>query len=717
MKTYKPNEIRNIAVIGSSGSGKTSLTEAMLYKYGVISKKGTVSNNNTISDFHPIEHSFGKSVFPSLMCTEIEDCKINFIDTPGMSDFVGGVASALSVVSTSLMVVNAAHGVEAGTEVAYRMANTNKTPIIFAFNFIDSSDANYDKTLDEVNDLVGKNKPVVIQFPVSTGPDTNAIIDVLKMTMCKYTNGKREMVDIPDEFKDRAAELHNALVEKAAENDEELMEKYFDKGELSEDELRKGIKLGMADNSLYPIFCCSAEKEMGVYRIMEFIKGTVPSPVDVKPKVDLNGGEPKREANAPTSIFIYKVDIEQHVGEVTYFKVISGTVKEGLDLINTNNDTKERLSQIFTVEGKNRTKAVELQAGDLGATVKLKNSRANHTLCEKGISYKFEPIKFPTPLYTVAIKAENEAEDEKMGECLTKLSNEDPTFVIEHSKELRQILVHCRGEHHLSILHWYFDNVFNMKICISTPRIAYRETITKIAQADYRHKKQSGGAGQFGEVHIVIEPYEDGMPSPASYNINGKETKVSLRNTDEHTLPWGGKLVFCNCIVGGAIDARFLPAILKGIMEKMEEGPLTGSYARDIRVCVYDGKMHQVDSNELSFKLAGRNAFSAAFKNAAPRILEPIYDISVRVPSDKIGDVMSDLQTRRAIIMGMDSEYGYEKIEAKVPLKEIAKYSTALSSLSQGRGVFSIKFSNYEKVPTDIQEELIANYEKEESEV
>lgn len=717
MKVYQTKEIRNITVIGNSGVGKTTLVESMLFEGGVINRRGDIKSKSTASDYNLVEQEYGNSVHATVLYTEFEGCKINIIDTPGMDDFVGGVIPALSVAATGLLVFNAVNGVEVGTEIANRNAEKYHKPLIFVINHLDHENSNWENTIEMAKTTFG-NKLAIVQYPLNPGLTYNKVIDVLKMKMLQWgpNGGAPEILDIPASELERAEEVHNQLVEMAAENDEELMELFFEQGNLSEDEMRKGLKLGMVSRSLYPVFCTCAARDMGIRRLMEFICNVAPHPGELAPVETVDGKLIKMEASGPTSIFVFKTAIEQHVGEVTYFKVISGILKEGMDLINTTRNSKERISQIYATAGKNRVKVPEMMAGDIGATVKLKDVKHNHTLSEKDADINFPALKFPAPRYTTAIKAVNEADEEKMGEYLHKLSEEDPTYVIEYSKELKQILLHGQGEYHINTLKWYFDNIFKISIQFSKPKIPYRETITKVAQGDYRHRKQSGGSGQFGEVHMVIEPYEEGMPAPDTYKIDGKEMKVSLRGTEVTDLSWGGKLVFCNCIVGGSIDARFHPAILKGIMEKMEEGPLTGSYARDIRVCIYDGKMHPVDSNEISFRLAGRNAFSQAFKNAGPKILEPIYDVEVLVPSDRLGDVMGDLQGRRALIMGMSSEKGFEKILAKVPLKEMDKYSTALSSITQGRAMFKLKFASYEKVPSEIQEELLKAYEAEHAE-
>jgi len=717
MKTYPTDKIRNIALIGNAGSGKTSIAEAMLFEGGVIDRKGTVGGKNTASDYNEIEHENENSVFSTVLYTEFNDHKINIIDTPGADDFVGGVISSFYAADVAVMLINAQQGIEVGTEILNRHCEKYNKPFMFVMNKLDHEGANYEKSIESLKTTFG-NKLVVVQYPVSNGPDFDSIIDVLMMKMYKFNDkGEREILEIPADQKDTAEELHNTLVEAAAENDEQLMELFFEKGSLDENEMRKGITAGLITRGMFPLFCASAEKSYGIKRVLEFITNVAPAPNVMPAPVTIDGKEILCKEDSPTGLFVFKTANESHIGEINYFKVVSGQVTEGMDLTNNNTETKERLSQLYAVAGKNRTKVTKLVAGDIGAAVKLKNTKTNHTLSEAKNSFKFAPIKFPEAKHRTAIRAINESDDEKLGEALSRLHEMDPTVNIEYSKELKQIILYGQGEYHLNnIVKWHLDNIYKIETEFYSPKIPYRETITKIAESSYRHKKQSGGSGQFGEVHMVIEPYKEGMPDPTSYKVNGKEIKVSVRNKEEHPLAWGGKLVYYNCIVGGSIDARFLPAILKGIMEKMEEGQLTGSYARDIRVAVYDGKMHPVDSNEISFKLAGRNAFKAAFKNAGPKIMEPIYNVEVIVPSDRMGDVMSDLQGRRAMIEGMNSDKGFEKLNAKVPLAELNKYSTALSSLTGGRATYTMKFAKYEQVPMDVQEKLIKTFEEQEDE-
>ena len=717
MKVYQSHEIKNIALLGSKGSGKTTLAEAMLYECGVIKRRGTVEGKNTVSDYFPVEKEYGYSVFSTVFYAEFLGKKLNVIDCPGADDFVGSAITALNVTDTGVIVIDSQYGVEVGTQNIFRTAENLNKPILFAMNQLDGEKADYDNVINQMHETFG-NRIVQVQYPLSCGPSFNAMIDVLLMKMYSWSpeGGTPTISEIPESEMEKARELNQKLVEAAAENDETLMEKFFEQGSLTEDEMREGIRKGLITRSIYPVFCVSALRDMGVRRMMEFLGNVVPF-VSEMPKPENTAGEKiAPDANGPTSIYCFKTTVEPHIGEVSYFKVMSGTVHQGDDLINVDRgDGRERLAQLFCVCGQIRTPVEELVAGDIGASVKLKDVRTGNTLNAKGCDYHFDFIKYPAPKYQRAIKPVNESDAEKLSEILTRMHEEDPTWQIEQSKELKQTIVSGQGEFHLRTLKWRIENNDKLAVEFIEPRIPYRETITKASRADYRHKKQSGGAGQFGEVHLIVEPYYDGMPAPDTYKFNNQEFRMNVRDTQTIDLEWGGKLVVCNCIVGGAIDARFIPAIVKGLMDRMEQGPLTGSYARDVRVGIYDGKMHPVDSNEISFRLAGRNAFSEAFKNAGPKILEPIYDVEVLTPADVMGDVMSDLQGRRAIIMGMSSEKGFEKITAKVPLKEMSSYSTALSSITGGRSSFSMKFASYELVPSDVQEKLLKAYEAEQT--
>ncbi len=710
MKVYQTNEIKNIALIGGAKSGKTTLAECMLFEGGLINRRGTVEDKNTVSDYREIELERQNSIYSTVLYTEVFDKKINIIDAPGFDDFVGEVLGALKVADTAIMLVNAQNGVEVGTEITWRQTNKCNSPVIFAVNQLEHEKANFDETIRQMKALFGE-KVTLIQYPVNVGHSFNTVIDVLKMKMLKFTTGggKVEISDIPESEKAKAEELHNKLVESAAEGDESLMEIFFDKGTLTEEELIKGLGKGIIARGLFPVLCICSKHNMGVSTLLEFISNNAPSPNVVGPEKSTDGKDIKIDDKGTAIAFVFKTTVEPHIGQVSFFKMISGTLAEGVDLVNSNTNSKERLTQFFVTAGKNRTKIEKVVAGDIASTIKLKDTHTNNTLLmpKDQSSLLVEPIKYPEPKFRTAVRAKNTADDEKLITIFREMHEIDQTILYEQSKELKQIILQGQGELHLNIAKWIVENLQKIEIEYFAPKIPYRETITKNAKSMYRHKKQSGGAGQFGEVHMLVEPYVVGKPDQTEFPIRGRE---------EHKLPWGGSLFFHNCIVGGAIDARFLPAILKGIMEKIEEGPLTGSYARDIIVNIYDGKMHPVDSNEISFRLAGRNAFREAFKNAGPKILEPIYDVEVIVPDEKMGDVITDLQGRRGVMMGMDSEGNYKKIIAKVPLAEMNRYSTSLSSITSGRATYGLKFAEYLQVPPDIQTQLLKDYEAQEKE-
>jgi len=709
MKVFQTKEIRNVALIGGAKSGKTTLAEAMIFEGGVINRRGSVEDKNTVSDYRPIELERQNSVSSSILYTLYNNKKINIIDTPGFDDFIGEVISALRVCDTALMVVNAQNGVEVGTEIYWRYTSKMEKPVVFVTNHLDVELANFDETVRQLKQQFG-NFVTVLQYPVNQGNGFNSIIDLLQMKMYNYPQGggKPEILDIPAGEKDKAEEMNAALIEELASKDEALMEEFFDKGTLSEEQINKALHIGLTTRSMFPVLCASSKHDVGVSRILEFITNSVPAPDEMPGVKTTDGKELTCKLSDPTSLFVFKTAIETHLGEISYFKVYGGEVTESQDMVNPNRNSKERISQLFVINGKNREKVEKFVAGDIGATIKLKSTFTNNTLNSlKNPDDIIKPTVFPNPKFRVAVKAKNANDDEKVGAVLNELAKMDPTLIFGFSKELRQQILQGQGELHLNLTKWHLENIEKVSIEYLAPRIPYRETITKPAKAVCRHKKQSGGAGQFGEVHMMIQPFKEGMADQTEFPIRGRDTIE---------LEWGGKLIMHNCIVGGAIDARFLPAILKGVMEKMEEGPLTGSYARDIVFNVYDGKMHPVDSNEISFKLAGRNAFKDAFKNAGPKILEPIYDVEVLVPEEKMGEVMTDLQGRRALIMGMDSEGNYQKIKAKVPLAEMNRYSTALSSLTSGRATYDMKFAEYVQVPADVQDKLLKAYEEEEQE-
>ena len=711
MKNYSAKEIKNIVLIGAPGSGKTTLAEAMAFEGKVIDRRGSVETNNTLSDNTDIEHEYKRSIYATILFTEFMDRKLNIIDCPGSDDFCGNLFSAFKVGDVGVFLINAQNGWEVGSEIQARYARLLDKPLIGVVNQLDAEKANFEATIESIR-AASRVKPVIVQYPVNQGPEFNAFIDVLLMKMYRFQdeNGRREELDIPADEMERAEALNKELVEMAAEHDEALMELYFDKGTLTQDDIRAGLKIGVANREIMPVFCASGKRDIGTKRLMEFIINVAPGPLKAHKFLSTEGEEIAADENGPAVAFVFKSQIEQHIGEISYFRVIRGRLTEGTELINTRTGNKEKISQLFAVAGKNRIKVTELSAGDIGCTVKLKGTRTNDTLAAASAPVTVEPIAFPEPRYRAAVKAKNQSDEEKLGKLLGDAKYEDPTILVEYSKELKQTIIQGQGEHHLNILKNRLAAENKMEIEYFAPRIPYRETITKVAQADYRHKKQSGGSGQFGEVHMIIEPYYEGMPDPKTYKLSKGEITVNVKGKEEYDLPWGGKLLYYNAIVGGAIDARFMPAILKGVMEKMDEGPLTGSYARDIRVVIYDGKMHPVDSNEISFKLAARNAFKEAFRNAGPKIMEPIYSVEVLTPSEYMGAVMSDLQNRRAMIEGMVSDKGFDRLNARVPLAELYRYSTTLSSLTSGSATYSMRLASYEQVPADVQEKLLKAY-------
>ncbi|MBO7643624.1 MAG: elongation factor G [Bacteroidales bacterium] len=689
MKEYSTKDVRNVVLLGATKSGKTTLAEAMLYEGKVITRMGTIEDKNTLSDSNELEKLNQRSIYATPLYAEYKGSKINFIDAPGSDDFIGGAYSAFRVCESGVLLVNAQQGVEVGTDSFIRRAEEQKLPMIVAVSQLDADKADWDTVQNSMKETF-EGKMVNVQFPDATGAAFSGIIDVL--TMKYYKDGQE--LDIPAQFADQAEEYREALIEKAAEFDDALMEKYFEEGTLSEEDIHAGLNKGIVAGDVYPVFCVCGKKDIGVARLMEFISEVAPAPA-VK-------------ENGPASIFIYKSDVEQHLGEVSYFKVMSGTLTAGMDLEDPVSGGKDRLSAFYAVAGSKKEPVTSLHAGDFGCAVKLKNSKSSTTLAIPGSGLNYDKIQYPAPKYRCAIKAKVQQDDQKLGEALKKISAQDPTVVVEYSRELRQTILSGNGEQHINIVKWRLNNEFGLEVELFAPKVPYRETITKVANAQYRHKKQSGGAGQFGEVHLLVCPAEGELNT--KFKIDGKETQLNVKTQDITELEWGGKLEFYNCVVGGAIDLGFMPAILKGIKERMVEGPLTGSYARDIRVFVYDGKMHPVDSKEIAFIIAGRNAFREAFRNAGPKILEPIYNVEVMTPSEYQGAVMSDLQNRRGILGDMGADKGFAILRARVPLAELYRYSTTLSSLTAGSATFSMEFADYQPVPGDVQTKLLAEY-------
>ena len=699
MKVYDPARIRNVVLLGHSGSGKTTLAETMLFEAGSINRRGTISEKNTISDYHEIEHEKEKSVLASFMNLDWRGNKINLIDTPGTADYIGEVIGALRVADTAIFTLNAENGVEVSTDTLWKYGKKYNVPSLFVVNKLDASQSNFDNAVEMAKDHFGR-EVTVVQYPFSQGPDFHAIIDVLRMTMYEFpeSGGKPDKLPIPDSEKAKAELLHQQLVELIAENDEALMDLYFEQGELDEEQMQQGLHMALVNRQIFPVFCSCASKNMGTGRVMGFLGDVAPNPLEANPPTLESGDTFALDPGGDPTMFLFKTHAESHVGDLIYFKVYAGSVKAGMDLVNSRSGNAVRLGSLYVTEGHKRDEVAEVKTGDIGSVVKLKEGDVNDTLHLKGSTTQLHGIDFPPTTIRTAVKLVREGDEDKLSFALHQLHREDPSMHVEHSQELKQIIIHGQGEEHLGCIEYELKNRFHLDVEFYTPRIPYRETITRQVKAHYKHKKQSGGAGQFAEVHFLVEPYKEGMADPAD---------MKVRNTDVHDLPWGGKLVFNNCIVGGVIDNRFMPAILKGLMEKMEEGPMSGCRARDIRVSVYDGSMHSVDSNEAAFKTASLMAFKQAFMEASPQLLEPVYEIEVTVPAEYMGDVMSDLGTRRGQIQGMDADGALQKIRAQVPLEELDHYSTRLKSMTQGSASHTRAFSHYAAVPFDIQDRVV----------
>lgn len=699
MKIYDDKHIKNVVFVGANNSGKTTLAETMLFEAGLINRRGTVENKNTVSDYHDLEREKRGSVFATPLHTEWRNYKINIIDTPGLDDFIGEIISSIRVADTILVVLNGQQGVEVGTEIIWNYIDKYQKPTLFVINQIDHLNLNFDESFKSIENLVGTNA-VKIQYPLKVD-GSQCIIDVLKMIMYKFPpeGGKPQKLEIPKDQMELAKKLNNELIEKAAENDETLMELYFEKGTLNEDEMRAGIKIGMLNGELFPVFCVSALNDMGTGRLMGFIDNVAPSAEDMKPEQTTDGKEVLAKKESPVALFVFKTVYQPNLGQITFFKVMSGEVRLNDKLINSRNDETEIINQLFIMAGKDRHPVTKLTVGDIGATLKLKFTETNDTLASPTNKVAIKPIKYPQPRVRKAIFAVNTKDEEKLSEAMKKIHGQDPTVGITFSKEGKQLIVSCQGDLHLATVDWILNNVYGVEARYEKPKVSFRETIQRSSNANYRHKKQSGGAGQFAEVHLKIEPWNESMDEPQGFSIRGKE---------EVELPWGGKLIFYNCIVGGVIDQRYLPSIMKGVLEVMEEGPLTRSCIRDVRVMVYDGKMHTVDSNDISFKIAGAHAFKQAFLNANPKLLEPVMELTVKVPEEMVGSVMTDLQSRRSMIQGIESNHKFQILKCLTPETELYSFSTDLRSLTQGRATFKSSFSSYQPVPTNVQKELMA---------
>lgn len=697
MKAYDSEQIRNIALVGHQGAGKTLLAEAMLYSAGVLNRMGQIEAGSTVSDYHPSEIEREMSVFASMVHVEWDGVKINVLDTPGYPDFLGEVVSSLSAAEAAVFVINGAEGVQVGTEIAWQTAADLGIPAMFVINHLDRADASFDAVVGQIQDRFGR-AATVVQIPGGAG--SRSIVDVLVMKQLAYPSGARKgsMSEIEAGFVDRAEQLHNELVESIAENDESLMDLYFEQGTLSEDEMRTGLRGAMAHRDLFPVFVTSATENIGVSRLLDFLRNVCPSPIIASPP-SMETGKLKVGPGEKPVALVFKTMAEHHVGEYSFLKVSTGTLTPGIDLENAQAGGTERLNQLFSINGKERENAPSLTAGDIGAVVKLRNTHTNDTLRLKGTDVVMTPIVFPEPRYQIAVRAMRQGEEDRLAQGLHQLQEEDPSLIVTHDAHLNQILMAGQGETHLEIARYRLKTRFNVEVEFYKPRISYRETVTKPGHAQYRHKKQTGGAGQFADISLYVEPLAGPYQAPSNINV---------RHTYETTTGWGSKIEYIDAIVGGVIDMRrFFGAIQKGVTEMLKSGPLAGYPVGDIRVVIYDGGMHSVDSNDNAFRSAAMMGFKRAFGEASPVMLEPIHDLEVLVPESYMGDVLGDLNTRRARIQGMEAEGPFQKIMAQVPEAELYRYSTSLRSLTQGRGIHKSSFRAYEPVPRHVQEKII----------
>lgn len=693
MKTYKTDQLRNFAIGAHGGAGKTSLVEAMIFNMGETNRIGTIEQGTTVSDYNADEIERQISINTSLLHGDWNDHKLNIIDTPGYSDFFGEVVGAFRAVESVLVVISATGSVEVGTEMVWEAAENLGLPRTIVINKLDKENLDYDAVFDSIHESFG-HKVVSAQFPVKVGPGFNSIIDLIRMKLMKFStdgSGKYTEEAIPDDLKSKADDLHLKLIEAVAESDDSLMEKYFEAGELTEDEFRDGLRKAILNHEVYPVFCVSATTNVGVRRLNDVITNFAPAPSDIKTLTALDKGgkeiQKKTDITESTSTLIFKTISEEHVGELSYLKVFSGAVKSGDDLLNSTQGKDERIGQLFVLNGKHKNSVDRLVAGDLGAVVKLKATHTGDTLCAKTGEVQFPKIAFPEPKIRTAIIPKAKGDEEKISVGLHALHEEDPTFISQFDSELKQTIISGQGEMHLGIILKRLSQKYHVEVTEEEPKIPYRETIKRKSEAQGKYKKQSGGRGQYGDCYLRLEK-----------------------------LPRGEGFEFVNAIVGGVIPGKFIPAVEKGIVERMEKGVLAECKVVDVKVTCFDGSYHNVDSSEMAFKIAASMGFQKAFMDATPVILEPVYDVTVKVPEEYMGDVMGDISGRRGKIMGMDSEGKFQVIRAKVPLGELFKYSTSLRSMTSGRGIHNRAFSHYDEVPGDIAEKIIKQAKKEKEE-
>jgi elongation factor G len=697
MTITNANQIRNIALVGHQGSGKTALSEAMLHTSGVVNRAGSVPDGTTQSDHRESEKERQMSIFTTLLHAPWNDTKINILDTPGYPDFASEVIASMRVADTAVYVMDARSGVEVGTEMAWSYGEETETPSLFVVNHIDQSSADFRSIVDEIEERFGRGATIV-QLPAGEG--TRTVVDVLQMRQLHYPDGETEpeAQPIDDAFEEEARELHETLVEDIAASDDALMETYFEQGELTEDQMRNGLRAAMIERELYPVFVTSATEEIGVSRLLDFIGNVCPSPASRLVETE-DGRELTASPNDDPVAFVYRTMAQEHVGEYSYVRVFDGTIESGQDLENATTGTTERVGQMYELNGEERNNVPRLVAGDLGALVKLEDTNTNDTLRAEDSDVVIPSIQFPDPRYRMAVQPVQEGQEDKLAQGLHQITTEDPSLVFNHDSLLNQLILSGVGEMHLQIAKGRLEQEAGVEVEFVEPRISYRETIENRATADYRHKKQSGGAGEFADISMLVEPLEGKFRPPDYVDVRGEDTV----ETD-----WDAEVHFVNAIKGGVIDMnKFFSSIKKGVLNTMEEGPVAGFPVGNIRIVIYDGGMHPVDSNEAAFKRAAFGCFRRAFQKASPVLLEPIHTITITTPDDYTGDIISDLNTRRGRVQGIDTQGPLQKITAEVPEAELHQYSTTLRSLTQGRGLHRTQFSHYEAMPGNVQEEVV----------
>jgi len=694
VKEYSIDKLRNVSLISHGGAGKTSLVEAMLFNAGETNRLGRVDDGTTMSDYHPDEIERKISITTSILNFPWKDCKVNILDTPGYSDFLGEVRGALRVTEMAVVVIDVIAGIEVGTEQVWRFAEQEDVARVFFINRLDKEHANFDKVMDMLTSRFGPNViPLVI--PVNEGVGFDSVVDLVKMKLVKYEKGgtgKTSESEIPADLKSKAEQWRTKAIEAAAESDDAILEDYFENGTLTDEQFKTGLHKGILAGTIFPVLCGSAYENIGVKELNDFLVEFAPSPDS---KGEIKGKNPDSNAevtlkpseNETLATLVFKTESEPHVGEFSFFRVYSGVLRTGDEVLNVNQKTIEKIGQIYAINGKNRREIGYAKAGDIAAVVKMKNTHTGDTLTDRRNPVILPSIEFPEPVIRVAVEPKSKGDEEKISNGLQALHEEDPTFVMHYDPELRQTIIAGQGELHLAIVIQRLKNKFGVDVNLVEPKIPYQETIKGTAEVQGKYKRQSGGRGQYGDVWIRLEP-----------------------------LPRGAGFEFVDAIVGGVVPSKYIPAVEKGIREAMDEGILAGYPVRDVKVTLYDGSYHSVDSSDLAFKIAGSMAFKKAFMQAKPVLLEPIYDVEVRVPEEFLGDVMGDLSSRRGKILGIDAEGPFQVIRAKVPLAELYKYSTALRSLTQGRGIHRCSFSHYEEVPSEIAEKIIAEAQKKKEE-